>query len=260
MGILNVTPDSFSDGGAFVKPQAAVRRGIELAAEGADVIDIGGESTRPGARGVSLNEELRRTLPVIERLAVAVSIPLSIDTTKAEVAAKAIRAGASIVNDISALRADPRMPEIVAAGGAAVILMHMRGTPQTMQQAPRYHDVVGEVVSFLAAAAARARQQGIDARRILIDPGLGFGKTVRHNLELMRSLKRLGTLGYPVVIGPSRKSFIGKTVHADVTERLGGTLGCVAAAMQQGVHMVRVHDVRETIQCLRMLEAIERGS
>ena len=258
MGVLNVTPDSFSDGGAFLDPARALRRGVEMARQGADLIDIGGESTRPGARGVSLAEELRRTIPVVERLASAVSIPISIDTRKAEVAAQALRAGASLVNDVSALRDDPRMAEIVARSGAALILMHMRGTPQTMQRRPRYRDVVQDVRDFLMDAVARARRQGIEARRILIDPGLGFGKTVRHNVELMRSLSRFVALGYPVVIGPSRKSFIGKTVRADAIDRLGGTLACVAWAAQQGVAVIRVHDVREAVQCTRMLEAIAK--
>ncbi len=259
MGILNVTPDSFSDGGAYLDPTAAVARAQEMAGEGADLIDVGGESTRPGAERVTVEEELHRVLPVIERLARAVSVPLSIDTSKSEVAARAMEAGAAIVNDVTALRGDPRMAEVVARGGAALILMHMRGSPQTMQRQPRYHDVVGDVARFLTEAADRARAAGITHTRILIDPGLGFGKTVRHNLELMAHLARFVALGYPVVLGPSRKSFIGTTLGADVPERLPGTLACVVAAQRSGVHLVRVHDVRPTVQLLQMLEAIERS-
>ena len=256
MGILNITPDSFSDGGEFLRPQAAIRRGIELADDGADLIDIGGESTRPGAAAVSAREELRRTIPVVEGLASALRVPLSIDTSKAEVADRAIRAGACMVNDVSALQGDPRMAEIIARHRATVILMHRQGTPQTMQRRPRYRDAVNEIAAALAAAAAKARRRGIDARRILLDPGLGFGKTVQHNLELMHALSRFVSLGYPVVIGPSRKPFIGKTLKAETADRLAGTLACVAVAAAQGVHVVRVHDVRETVQFLSMSDAI----
>lgn len=257
MGVLNVTPDSFSDGGAFLDPAAAVQRGVQMAAEGADLIDVGGESTRPGAQAVPLDEELRRVLPVIERLAQQLTIPLSIDTSKAEVARQALAAGASVVNDVTAMRGDPAMARVVAGRNATVILMHMRGTPRTMQTAPRYHDVVEEVARFLGEAAARAQQAGIPRSRIAIDPGLGFGKTVRHNLLLLRHLERFVALGFPVVIGPSRKSFIGKTLDVDAPEeRLAGTLACVAQAQRCGVHVVRVHDVKPTAQLLKMLEAI----
>ena len=256
MGVLNVTPDSFSDGGRYVDAHDALRRGREMAQEGADLLDVGGESTRPGARPVPPDEELRRVIPVIEQLSRTVRIPLSIDTSKAEVAAQALAAGASLVNDVTALQGDARMAKVIAERRAGVILMHMRGTPRTMQRAPRYQDVVEEVAAFLAAAAARAQAAGIERAHILIDPGLGFGKTVAHNLELLRRLDRFVSLGFPVVVGPSRKSFIGKTLEVDVENRLAGTLACVAAAQRRGAQVVRVHDVRPAVQLIRMLEAI----
>ncbi|OGW90621.1 MAG: dihydropteroate synthase [Omnitrophica bacterium RIFCSPHIGHO2_02_FULL_63_14] len=259
MGILNVTPDSFSDGGMFLDPGSAVRRGLEMAEQGADLLDLGGESTRPGAVRVPVAEELRRVIPVIERLAKAVRVPLSIDTSKADVAAAALAAGVSIVNDVTALRGDPDMARVAARRGAAVILMHMQGTPRTMQRRPRYQDVVEDVSGFLVSAAERARAAGIPRSRILIDPGLGFGKTVAHNLALLRELDRFVSLGYPVVLGPSRKSFIGASAGGEAHERLGGTLAAVAAARMSGVHIVRVHDVQPTVQFLRMLEAIEKA-
>jgi len=256
MGILNVTPDSFSDGGLYLDVGAAVARAEQMVSEGADLIDIGGESTRPGAAAVPLAEELRRTIPVIRRLAKVVRVPLSIDTSKADVAQRALDAGASIVNDVTALRGDPRMALVVARHRAAVILMHMAGSPRTMQRRPRYHDVVRDVAAFLIRQTKQAQDVGISRSRILIDPGLGFGKTAAHNLALMRGLPRFTALGFPVVIGPSRKSFIGKTLHADIGDRMAGTLACVATAFWHGVAMVRVHDVKASIQCLQMLEAI----
>ena len=259
MGVLNVTPDSFSDGGLFLDPDAAVRQGLQMAAEGADLIDIGGESTRPGAKPVTLEEELVRVLPVVGRLAKAVRIPLSIDTSKAEVARRALDTGASIVNDVTALRGDSRMRQVVARTHAAVILMHMRGAPRTMQRHPRYKNVVAEVGEWLRDAAGRAQEAGIDRARIVLDPGLGFGKTVRHNLELMGALPRFVSLGYPILIGPSRKSFIGKTLKVDVNDRLAGTLACVTEAARCGVQLIRVHDVRPTVQFLQMLQAVDHA-
>ncbi|MBI2104790.1 MAG: dihydropteroate synthase, partial [Candidatus Omnitrophica bacterium] len=199
MGVLNVTPDSFSDGGSFLDPDAAVERGVRMAEEGADLIDIGGESTRPGSEAVTAAEELRRVLPVVARLARAARVPLSIDTSKAEVARQALGAGASIVNDVTALRGDPEMASVALRHRAAVILMHMRGTPRTMQARPRYRDVVREVAAFLSAAAEGAQRAGIARSRILLDPGLGFGKTARHNLALLGALRQLVSLGFPVV-------------------------------------------------------------
>ena len=256
MGILNVTPDSFSDGGRFAGPADAVRHAQRLVDEGADLIDVGGESTRPGAAPVPAAEEARRVVPVIRALAKRLAVPVSVDTSKAEVARRAIDAGASLVNDVTAL-GDPQMPEVVAKARVSVILMHRRGTPQTMQRAPRYQDVVGEVREFLAQASRRAEAAGIRSDRILLDPGLGFGKTVRHNLLLLRHLDALGALGKPVVVGPSRKSFIGRVLNAEILDRLEGTLACVAYAMRQGAAMVRVHDVKPTVEFIRMWSAIE---
>lgn len=257
MGVVNVTPDSFSDGGSTLDPQAAIARGRQLAQDGADCLDIGGESTRPGAASVPAAQELERVLPVIRGLAGTVRIPLSIDTSKAAVAERAIAAGASIVNDVTAL-GDPAMAGVVARSKAALILMHMRGTPRTMQRAPRYRDVVQDVTRALARAADCAEAAGIERRRLLLDPGLGFGKTVSHNLQLLRHLDALVGLGLPVVIGPSRKSFIGRVLQAEVEDRLAGTLACVAAAVRCGAAIVRVHDVRPAVHMIRMLEAIER--
>ncbi len=245
MGILNVTPDSFSDGGRFLSPDAAVKRALIMEKEGADIIDVGGESSRPGAEPVPVEEELRRVIPVLERLRGKLRIPISIDTTKAEVAEAALRAGASIVNDISALRFDPAMASVVAEFGAGLVLMHMLGTPKTMQQAPHYEDVVREVREFLAERALYAQSQGIPREAIAVDPGIGFGKTVEHNLELLRRLPELVELGFPVLVGPSRKSFIGAILGLGVEERLEGTLAACAVAVVRGADILRVHDVRE---------------
>ena len=260
MGILNVTPDSFSDGGRYVSAANAVHRALQLVEAGADVIDIGGESTRPGSAPVSLREELRRVIPVIRQLRRRTRVPISIDTSKAEVARQALAAGASIVNDITALRGDPAMADVVSRARVPVILMHMRGTPRTMQRAPRYRDVVAEVSAWLRDAVRRARAAGIARSRIWIDPGLGFGKTARHNLLLMRHLKALKRLGQPIVLGPSRKSFIGRATGAPVAERLPGTLTCLAQAAIHGIDMVRVHDVAETVQFLTMWSAIAHAA
>lgn len=256
MGILNVTPDSFSDGGRYPTAARAVRRALSLVEAGADVIDIGGESTRPGSASISLREELRRVIPVIRSLRRRSRVAISIDTSKAEVARQALAAGASIVNDITALRGDPAMAGVVRRARAPVVLIHMRGTPQTMQRAPRYRDVVAEVVAWLREAIGRARAAGIDRRRIWIDPGLGFGKTARHNLLLMRHLEALKRLRQPIVLGPSRKSFIGLATGAPVAQRLPGSLTCVAYAALHGIEMVRVHDVADTVQFLTMWSAI----
>jgi len=245
MGILNVTPDSFSDGGRFLSPDAAVKRALIMEKEGADIIDVGGESSRPGAEPVPVEEELRRVIPVLERLRGKLRIPISIDTTKAEVAEAALRAGASIVNDTSALRFDPAMASVVAEFGAGLVLMHMLGTPKTMQQAPHYEDVVREVRDFLAERALYAQSQGIPREAIAVDPGIGFGKTVEHNLELLRRLPELVEFGFPVLVGPSRKSFIGAILGLGVEERLEGTLAACAVAVVRGADILRVHDVRE---------------
>jgi len=257
MGILNVTPDSFSDGGLFSDPEAAIGRGIEMASDGADIIDIGGESTRPGAAPISSEEEMRRVLPVVDGLARRTDAVISIDTTKAVVAEAAIDAGAAIINDVSAMRFDARMKEVARVSGAGVVLMHMVGEPRTMQQDPRYEDVVREVRQALDQWAAAANKSGISRESIAIDPGIGFGKTAAHNLLLLKEIRELTELSkYPVVVGPSRKSFIGTTLDLPVEERLEGTAAVVAWAVANGAHVVRVHDVKEMVRVTRMVEAV----
>ena len=255
MGILNVTPDSFSDGGAYLDPERAVERGTELVAEGADFIDIGGESSRPGSDPVDAKEEMRRVLPVVRGLANALSVPLSIDTCKSEVANAALVEGAEIVNDISAMSFDSRMAATAARHRACVVLMHMKGNPKTMQVEPTYTDVVGEVSEFLQARAEGAEQSGI--RSIILDPGIGFGKTLAHNLELMRGLDRLAELHFPILIGASRKSFIGKLLDLPVGERLEGTAAAVTASILRGANIVRVHDVRELKRVTVVADALK---
>ncbi len=256
MGVLNVTPDSFSDGGRFLDPGAAVAQAEALVAQGADLIDLGAESSRPGSEPVDETEELRRLMPVIEALAPRVAVPLSIDTTKARVAQRALDAGACIVNDISALRFDPDMARVVATTGAGVVLMHMQGTPQTMQRTSQYDDVVSEVRAFLAARMAAAREAGIRPDQILLDPGFGFGKTVAHNLTLLARLDEVGALGRPVVAGVSRKAFIGQILAREVGDRLMGTAAAVALAVERGARLVRVHDVGAIRDVVRMTEAV----
>lgn len=256
MGIVNATPDSFSDGGRFLAADDAVAQAERLVAEGADLVDVGGESTRPGAPEVPADEELRRVLPVIERLrGRGCAVPISIDTRRAEVARAALAAGADLVNDVSAL-ADPGMAEAVAASGAACVLMHMRGTPADMAARAVYADVVGEVAHELAEALGRAVRQGVPEGRILLDPGIGFAKTAEQSLEVLASLQRLRRLGRPLVVGPSRKSFIGKVAGAEVGERLPGTLAAVAACVLAGVEFVRVHDVGPARQAALVAAAI----
>jgi dihydropteroate synthase len=251
MGVLNVTPDSFSDGGLWTDPDRAVRRARRLAREGADWIDVGGESTRPGADPVPLREELRRVIPVVEALA-AEGLAVSVDTMKAGVAREALRKGARIVNDVTALRGDRAMARTCADAGARVVLMHMQGTPRTMQAAPAYGDVVAEVRAFLAARADFALRAGISRDNIFTDPGIGFGKTPEHNLDLLRRLDELVADGRPVVVGTSRKSFIGRALGRGVGDRAFGTAATVAAAVLKGAAVVRVHDVREMADVARM--------
>jgi len=253
MGVVNVTPDSFSDGGLYLDPAAAVAHGQELLAAGADLLDVGGESTRPGAQPVGEAEELRRVLPVIEGLAGAA---ISVDTSKAAVAAAATAAGATIVNDVTALRGDPGMAPLCAEREVTVVLMHMLGEPRTMQENPVYADVVGEVRSFLGERIEFALSAGIAAERIWVDPGIGFGKTAEHNLELLRRLAELGELGHPVVIGTSRKSFIGSLDGSDARERLGGTIASTVLAAAAGAEVLRVHDVAEVRQALTLADAV----
>lgn len=255
MGILNVTPDSFSDGGRFLDAEEALAQAKRMVAEGAEIIDVGGESTRPGAEPVEVQEELRRVLPVIESLR-KLDVTISIDTTKAKVAEASLEAGAHIVNDVSAMRSDPLMSKVVAASGAGVVLMHMLGEPRTMQKDPTYGDVVSEVGDFLTTAAREAEKEGIAATSIAIDPGIGFGKTLAHNLELIRSVGSFVTGRYPVLVGPSRKSFIGSALDLPVGERLEATAGVVAWLVQNGVNIVRVHDVAAMVRVARMIEKI----
>jgi dihydropteroate synthase len=257
MGVLNVTPDSFSDGGHFLDVGTAVHRGREMIDEGADFIDIGGESSRPGSEPVGAEEETRRILPVIEQLAAGGSVPVSVDTCKSEVARRALDAGAVVVNDITGLRSDPAMADVIARHHATAVIMHMKGSPGTMQEDPRYADLVGEVREYLAEGIALALRSGI--RQIIVDPGIGFGKTIAHNLEILRRLAEFRSLGYPLLVGPSRKSFIGRILDLGVEERLEGTAGAVAASIMNGASVVRVHDVKPMLRVARIVDAIVRG-
>jgi dihydropteroate synthase len=258
MGILNITPDSFSDGGRFLKTDDAIRQAETLAEEGADLIDIGGESSRPGAAAVPIEEEIRRVVPIIEQLVKRLSIPISIDTTKAEVARRALAAGARIINDISALRFDPEMAPLAARDGVPVVLMHMQGTPKDMQVHPVYADVVREISAFFETRIRFAEQSGISRERIVLDPGIGFGKTIDHNLEILARLDEFRSLGRPLLIGPSRKSFIGQVLGLPVEERLEGTAAAAAVGILNGASIIRVHDVRAMNRVARMAKAIER--
>lgn len=258
-GIVNVTPDSFSDGGAFLDPAHAVDHALKLAADGADILDIGGESTRPGSDAVSETDELRRVIPVLEQLAAQTAVPLSIDTNKAAVAREALRAGASIVNDISGLTFDPAMIDVCRESDCGVVVMHIQGTPKTMQADPRYDDVVAEVAGHLDGRVADLATAGIVSERVLLDPGIGFGKTPRHNLDLVAHLARLQSGGRPILIGHSRKRFIAKIVGHPLDEREAGTLGISLAAAQLGADYLRVHDVRQTRDALAAWSAVIHG-
>ncbi len=265
MGILNTTPDSFSDGGRFETFSDAITHARQMIADGADLIDIGGESTRPFSDPVSETMEIKRTIPVIKQLVQETGIPLSIDTNKAAVAEAALAAGASIINDISALRNDPKMASLAAETGVPVILMHMQGTPKTMQQEPTYKNVTAEVMAFLESAAAEAEAQGISPSKIFIDPGIGFGKTTDHNLTLIKHLSRFQSLGLPVVIGTSRKAFIRKILAGKSAEPIAphmpvvetGTQATVAASILAGAHIIRVHDVAGAVAVAKITEAIK---
>ena len=266
MGIVNVTPDSFSDGGRFFSRDRAVAHGLQLAEEGADILDIGGESTRPFADAVSTGEELDRVIPVIESLAGQIDIPISIDTTKADVAERALAAGAAIINDVSAFRQDPALAEVAVRHGVPVILMHMLGSPRTMQVDPKYDDVVDDITAFLADAVDRATRHGIDRRMIVVDPGIGFGKTVEHNLALIRHLDRLATLDTPITIGLSRKAFIRRILKKPTEEDIApdrqdveiGTQAAQAAAILGGAHIVRAHNVANTRAAVALADALRR--
>jgi dihydropteroate synthase len=264
MGILNVTPDSFSDGGQFLSLDAALAQAEQMIAEGADIVDVGGESTRPGGEPVSIEEEIKRVVPVIEALSSRTSTPISVDTTKSEVARAALEAGAAIVNDISALRFDFYVADAVARAGAGLVLMHSRGTPATMHRMPPVADIMEEVTSSLRASIHMAERRGVARESIVIDPGIGFGKTQEQNLELIAKLDQLSSVfpEYPLLVGPSRKSFIGRLLADDTgtpvpsSERLHGTMAVVAIAVLRGAHIVRVHDVKAAVETIRVSESI----
>jgi dihydropteroate synthase len=256
MGIVNVTPDSFSDGGQFLEPDAAVAHAQKLAEQGAGIIDIGGESTRPGALPVPEAEELRRVMPVIKRLAGRLKVPISIDTAKAGVVRAALAEGVSIVNDVGANREDDALWRLAAETGAGYVCMHMQGTPPTMQAIPAYVDVVREVGEFFSERLGRLRDCGVAPEQVILDPGIGFGKTAEHNLQLLGAARSFTKLGRPVLLGVSRKSFIGKLLGTELAARLPGALACACLAVTAGVQIVRAHDVAETVQAVRMTEAI----
>ncbi len=257
MGIVNVTPDSFSDGGKFFSRDAALRQAVKLVEDGADILDIGGESTRPGSSPVELQEEIDRVAPVIEAISSELDVPISIDTMKAEVMRAAVAVGAGLINDVNALRADGAL-QAAAELKVPVCLMHMQGMPQTMQKEPDYQDVVSEVETFLLDRIAACEQAGIPAERIMLDPGFGFGKRARHNLRLMKHLSRLTALPYPVLVGVSRKSIIGDMLKVDVNERLAGSLALASIAVWQGAKLIRTHDVRETAQAVKLTQHVQQ--
>ncbi len=267
MGVLNVTPDSFSDGGRFFDAGIAVSQAMRLVEEGADILDVGGESTRPFSESVSEEEELRRVLPVIDAVAHRISIPVSIDTMKAAVAEKAIEAGAALINDVSALRHDPDMPALAAEKDVPLILMHMKGTPKTMQVDPVYEDLIGEIKAFLSAAVQTALDGGVSESRLIIDPGIGFGKTVAHNLRIIRRLYEFNALGLPILVGPSRKAFIrnilkppgASDISPDLPEVETGTQAAVTAAVLNGAHIVRVHHVANASAAVRIADAVKNA-
>jgi len=256
MGILNVTPDSFSDGGRFLNPRKAIEHAVSMIRAGADIIDIGGESSRPGSEGVSIEEELERIIPIIKKVRDNSDIFISVDTVNSEVARAALEAGADMINDISALRIDPEVAEAAAKRNAYLILMHMRGTPEDMQENTEYDDIIGEISSFLAGAAQKAIEAGVKKDKIIIDPGIGFGKSAEGNFTLLKNLDRFLKLGYPIMVGASRKSFIGKVLELDVDNRLEGSLAAACYAVLNGADIVRVHDVAETKRALTIIEKI----
>lgn len=259
MGILNVTPDSFFDGGRYQVLKDALVQAHRMVEEGADIIDVGGESSRPGSDPTPLEVEIKRVIPVVERLVNEVDVPISVDTYKAEVARRALALGAHMINDITALRGEPALGEVVAEHKVPLILMHMGGKPKDMQDNPHYQTLIPELLSFFREAIKRASSAGVEEETILLDPGIGFGKRTEHNLEIIRSLKEFRTLGRPLVLGPSRKRLIGDVLKLPVEERLEGTAAIVATAILNGVHIVRVHDVQEMVRVARMVDAIREG-
>jgi len=256
MGILNVTPDSFSDGGEFYQPEQAIERGIQMAEEGADIIDIGAESTRPGAEPISTEEELQRLVPVLEGLLKKVAVPISIDTYKSSVAETALKAGAHIMNDISGLRFDLQMKDVVAKYRVPVVIMHIKGEPRNMQQNPYYDDLIGEIYGYFDESIRIAEGAGIKRENIIVDPGISFGKRLMDNYEILRRLYEFQGLGCPILIGPSRKSFIGKVLDLPPDQRLEGTIAAVAIGIQNGAHIVRVHDVKEISRACRIIDLL----
>ncbi len=259
MGAVNVTPDSFSDGGRFFQTEQAIKQGELLASEGADLLDVGGESTRPFSDSVPVEEELRRVIPVIEELAKRISIPISIDTCKAQIARAALEVGATIINDISALRFDPEMVEVAASAEVPLVLMHMLGTPRVMQVKPHYDSLLSEIIGFLEERIQFASAAGVVRERIIVDPGIGFGKTLNHNLQIIRHLDALAVLNQPILLGTSRKYFIGAVLDKDVTEREPGTWATVCAGLIKGAHAVRVHEVATCRQLADMIDAIQNA-
>ncbi len=259
MGILNVTPDSFSDGGLYLEPSRAVERAWRIAEEGADLIDIGGESTRPGSPGVDAVEEMRRVLPVLEALDGKYPLPISIDTSKTEVARAALERGASVINDITGLKGDPGLARTAASAGAALVLMHSRGTPATMQKLPPSPDILSEIEQWAEEAVAQAQSDGVSSNKIILDPGIGFGKSVSQNLEILRNLRRLAAVGFPILVGTSRKSFIGAILNKPEADRVWGTGASVALSIVFGAHIVRVHDVAAMKDVARVADAILSG-
>ena len=256
MGILNVTPDSFSDGRRFLSPKKAITRALEMERQGADIIDIGGESTRPGSKGVSVKEEIKRTVPVVKKLVKRLKIPVSIDTTKYEVAETALEAGASIVNDVSGLRSDEKIAALCGQYSAGLVLMHMKGTPRSMQKRPAYKNLLRDIRDYLKSAARIAEKNGVSKENIVIDPGIGFGKTLKHNLKLLDEVKFFKRLGLPVLIGLSRKSFMGKLLGLKTRDRLIPTVAANAIAVYNGADIIRVHDIKEAVIAARIAEAI----
>lgn len=260
MGVLNVTPDSFSDGGLYLSKNRAVEHALKMQDEDADIIDIGGESTRPGAERVSAKEEIKRVVPVIEKLVKKIKIPISIDTYKSAVAKAALSAGASIVNDISGLRFDTKMPEVVARYQVPVVIMHIKGTPKNMQKDPAYKALIPEIMDYLRGGIEIAQRAGVAKDKIIIDPGIGFGKTVEHNLEIIKYLNEFTGFEKPILLGPSRKSFIGKTLgDLTVTERFEGTAAAIAIGIFNGANIVRVHDVKAMVRVAKIADGIKRG-
>ena len=256
MGILNLTPDSFYNGGRYTTQSRVLKRVEEMVKEGADLIDVGGESTRPGAKEVDLEEEIRRVIPVISKMRELFEIPVSIDTYKAKVAKEALEAGVDMVNDISGLRFDPRLKEVIARSGAAVVLMHIKGTPRDMQNNPQYESLMGEIISCLSESIRLAQKAGIDLEKIIVDPGIGFGKRIEHNLQILNHLGELRSLGRPILIGASRKSFIGNVLGLPLEERLEGSLAAASLAVMQGAKIIRTHDVKPTRRAVDLTQAI----